>query len=224
MDPKNQIEIIKRTLPEHVKLIAVSKNQTMEKILSTYTRGQRYFGENKVQELASKYELLPRDIEWHMIGHLQTNKVKFITPFVNMIHSVDSLKLLETINKEAEKLKRRIDCLLQVKIAKEDTKFGLGTNDLNDLLQSDSYKEMKHIRLIGLMGMATFTDDKELIRSEFRTCKIIFDEIKSKYFTTDIHFREISMGMSDDYKIAIEEGSTMIRIGSLIFGERIYVS
>jgi PLP dependent protein len=224
MELARQLELLKKTLPENVKLIAVSKTQTIEKIIEIYETGHKIFGENKVQELISKYDLLPKDIEWHMIGHLQTNKVKFIVPIVNLIHSVDSLKLLEVINKEAGNCNKNIDCLLQVKIAMEETKFGLGSDELNGLLQSEIFKLMKNIRLVGVMGMATFTDNQEIIKSEFRRCKTIFDDIKRTYFATDSKFCVISMGMSDDYKIAIEEGSTMVRIGSLIFGKRVYTN
>jgi pyridoxal phosphate enzyme (YggS family) len=220
MDIVRHIESFKKTLPEKVKLIAVSKTQSNQKILEIYNTGHKIFGENKVQELVSKYEQLPKDIEWHMIGHLQTNKVKFIAPFVHLIHSVDSLNLLDVINKEAGKCNRSIDCLLQVKIAKEETKFGIGTEEVSSLLNSDLYQHMKHIRIIGLMAMATFTDDQAIIRNEFRKCKTIFNELKTTFFNNQPQFNEISMGMSDDYSIALEEGSTMIRIGSLLFGQR----
>jgi pyridoxal phosphate enzyme (YggS family) len=222
MDIARQIEFFKKTLPEKVKLIVVSKTQSIEKIFELYKTGHKIFGENKVQELISKYDLLPKDIEWHMIGHLQTNKVKFIIPFVSLIHSVDSLKLLEIIDNESAKCNKVTDILLQLKIAKEDTKFGIGANELKSLLQSGTFKQMKHVRLTGLMGMATFTEDKEIVRDEFRRCKTIFDEIKKTYFANNPLFNELSMGMSDDYLIAIEEGSTIVRIGSLIFGQRIY--
>ena len=224
MEVVQQFEILKSSLPANVKLIAVSKTQLPEKILQIYATGHKIFGENKVQELINKHDILPDDIEWHMIGHLQSNKVKFIVPFISLIHSVDSVKLLETIDKEAEKYNRRIDCLIQVKIASEDTKYGMGISELKDLLNSNQYAQLKFIRLVGLMGMATFTNDNDAIRNEFKLCKSIFEEIKSIYFKNNTEFCEISMGMSDDYKIALDEGSTMIRIGSLIFGKRTYVS
>jgi pyridoxal phosphate enzyme (YggS family) len=222
MEIAKQVRILKQTLPEKVKLVVVSKTQSVEKISEIYMANHKIFGENKVQELITKYELLPKDIEWHFIGHLQTNKVKSIIPFVSLIHSVDSLKLLEVINNESGKCNRVTKCLLQVKIAKEESKFGLGYSDLISLLQTGAITKMPHIRVAGLMGMATFTDDRKMIRDEFVLCKKIFDEVKKTYFTIDFKFCELSMGMSDDYEIAVEEGSTMVRIGSLIFGQRIY--
>ncbi|MDI3526645.1 MAG: dependent protein, partial [Tenuifilum sp.] len=212
----------KSELPSHVKLIAVSKTHPVEAIMEAYNAGHRLFGENKVQELVSKYEQMPKDIEWHLIGHLQTNKVKYIAPFVSLIHSVDSLKLLKTINKEAAKNNRVIDCLLQVHIAQEETKFGLSTQELHDILKSPELDQLNNIRICGLMGMATFTDNIQQVRNEFRNLKNIFDEVKNAYFQMESFFKEISMGMSGDYRIAIEEGSTMVRIGSNIFGHRIY--
>jgi pyridoxal phosphate enzyme (YggS family) len=222
MDIASRILLFKKTLSVNVKLIVVSKTQSTEKIFEVYKTGHKIYGENKVQELITKYELLPKDIEWHFIGHLQTNKVRYIVPFVSLIHSVDSLKLLEVLNNESAKCNRVVDCLLQVKIAREDTKFGIGEDDLKALLQSGAFKQMEHIRIVGLMGMATFTEEKEMIRNEFRKCKTIFDEIKKTYFVNNPQFNELSMGMSDDYLIAVDEGSTMVRIGSLIFGQRIY--
>ncbi|MFN5416983.1 MAG: YggS family pyridoxal phosphate-dependent enzyme [Flavobacteriia bacterium] len=211
---------IKVSLPENVKLIAVSKTKPNEDILEAYNVGQRVFGENKVQELCDKYEALPKDIEWHLIGHLQTNKVKYIAPFVSLIHAVDSLKLLQEINKEAKKNNRIIDVLLQFYIAQEDTKFGLNFEEVEEILQSNSYIEMENIRIVGLMGMATFTDNKEQIQDEFRSLYNYFQIIKSHYFKFNPDFKEISMGMSGDYEIAVEEGSTMVRVGSSIFGGR----
>lgn len=216
------IEKIKQQTGQKVKLIAVSKTKPVELLMEAYTAGQRLFGENKVQEMLGKYEQMPKDIEWHMIGHLQSNKVKYMASFVGMIHSVDSLKLLEVINKEGEKNNRVINCLLQIFIADEETKFGLDKSELIALLESDSYKQMKNIRICGLMGMATNTDDESKIRLEFRGLKQLFDEIQHRYFANQPTFKELSMGMSSDYLIAAEEGSTLIRVGSLIFGERDY--
>lgn len=204
-----------------VKLIAVSKTQPIESILEAYNAGQRIFGENLVQEMVDKQTQLPDDIEWHLIGHLQTNKVKYIAPFVKLIHGVDSLKLLQEINKQALKNKRIIDCLLQVYIADEDTKFGLGYDEVIEILRSDEYQELKNIRIIGLMGIATNTKNEKQITIEFNELKVLFDGIKASFFAKDDAFKEISTGMSADYKIAIEEGSTMVRIGSSIFGKRV---
>ncbi|WP_316849318.1 YggS family pyridoxal phosphate-dependent enzyme [Pedobacter agri] len=204
-----------------VKLIAVSKTQTEEAIREAYDAGQRIFGENHVQEMVEKEEKLPKDIEWHLIGHLQTNKVKYIAPFVKLIHGVDSLKLLQEINKQALKNKRIIDCLLQVYIADEDTKFGLGYDEVIEILRSEEFQEMKNVRIIGLMGIATNTKNEKQITIEFHELKVFFEGIKASFFRKEDSFKEISTGMSADYKIAIEEGSTMVRIGSSIFGKRI---
>jgi pyridoxal phosphate enzyme (YggS family) len=204
-----------------VVLIAVSKTQTNEAILEAYNVGQRIFGENHVQEMVDKQALLPSDIEWHMIGHLQSNKVKYIAPFVQLIHGVDSLKLLQEINKQAAKNKRVIDCLLQVYIADEDTKFGLGFDETIELLRSEEFSELQHIRIVGLMGIATNTKNEKQISLEFNELKVFFDGVKTSFFRKIDTFKEISMGMSADYKLAVEEGSTMVRIGSAIFGKRI---
>lgn len=209
-----------KNLPAGVKLVAVSKTKTEEEIMQVYDAGQRLFGENKVQELIPKYEKLPRDIDWHLIGHLQTNKVKYIAPFVSMIHSVDSLKLLKTINKEAQKNNRVIKCLLQFHIAEEDTKFGLNRAEAEEMLNSETFKELKNAEICGVMGMATFTEDMEHVRREFKSLKAVFEWLKKDYFSDQPQFKEISMGMSDDYPIAIEEGCTIIRVGSAIFGSR----
>ena len=190
--------------------------------MEAYNGGYKVFGENKPQEMTGKYNDMPKDIEWHMIGHLQTNKVKYIAPYVSLVHSVDSFKLLKTIDKEAEKSDRVIDCLMQMHIAQEDTKFGLSLEELEAILKSFEYKELKHIRVVGLMGMATFTNDNDQIRNEFKTLKLFYDKVKLEYFDDKDYFKEISMGMSGDYEIAIEEGSTMIRVGSSIFGSRVY--
>ncbi|UKJ05855.1 YggS family pyridoxal phosphate-dependent enzyme [Solitalea lacus] len=204
----------------NVKLIAVSKTQPIEKIQEAYDAGQKIFGENQVQEMVEKHELLPRDIEWHLIGHLQTNKVKYIAPFVNLIHSVDSLKLLQEINKQAQKNNRVIDCLFQVYIADEETKYGLGYDELIELLRSDEYAQLKNIRMVGVMGIATNTNNQKQIKEEFYELATLFKGLKQAFFRDKPEFAEISMGMSGDYLTAIEQGSTMIRVGSAIFGER----
>jgi pyridoxal phosphate enzyme (YggS family) len=203
-----------------ITLIAVSKTKPIEDIIGLYQDGQKHFGENKVQELVQKYEQLPKDIKWHMIGHLQTNKVKYIAPFVSLIHSVDSFKLLEEIDKQAKKNDRIIDCLLQFHIAMEETKFGLDENEAKAILDSDDFKKLHNVRINGVMGMASYADDKEMIRMEFKNLKNIFDRLKSTYFSNVDSFNELSMGMSSDFEIAIEEGSTMVRVGSLLFGSR----
>ncbi len=210
------------SIPPKVKVVAVSKTQPPEVIMEAYRAGQRIFGENKIQELIEKNKSLPIDIEWHMIGHLQSNKVKYIAPFISLIHSVDSLKLVSIIDKEAKKNNRIIDILLQIYIADEETKFGLDLNELNNLLSSQEYSGFENIRIRGLMGMATFTNDENKIRSEFQNLMHIFKKTKETFFWKNEYFSEISMGMSNDYKIAIEEGATIIRIGSLIFGVRNY--
>lgn len=208
--------------PIKVKLIAVSKTKPNSDILEAYAAGQRIFGENQVQELVKKYEELPKDIEWHLIGHLQTNKVKYIAPFVSLIHGVDSLKLLIEINKQALKNNRIIDCLLQIYIADEESKFGLDFAEAVELLRSDEFNELKNIRIRGLMGIATNTENTKKIAEEFYELRTLFKGIKTSFFRHDDYFTELSMGMSSDYKIAIEQGSTMVRLGSTIFGERNY--
>lgn len=215
-----KILALKQTLPASVQLIAVSKTKPNEDIIQAYQAGQRVFGENKVQEMVDKYESLPKDIQWHLIGHLQTNKVKYIAPFVTLIHAVDSLKLLKEIDKEAKKNDRVIDCLLQFFIASEETKFGLSFEEATEILESKEFIEMENVRIVGLMGMASFVDDEEQIRDEFRTLYNYFQVIKSHHFKFNADFKELSMGMSGDYALAIEEGSTMVRIGSSIFGGR----
>lgn len=204
------------------KLIAVSKTQPIENIREAYESGHRIFGENKAQEMTSKYQVLPKDIEWHMIGHLQTNKVKYIAPFVALIHSVDSIKLLEEIDKQGKKAGRTIPCLLQVHIAEEETKFGFDADEVVSLLSGSSILQLKNIEVKGLMGMATFTDNKELIRKEFRSLKGLFNKLDEHQLPTNVKMEELSMGMSSDYKIAVQEGSTYVRIGTAIFGERNY--
>jgi pyridoxal phosphate enzyme (YggS family) len=210
---------IKSTLPSTVTLVAVSKTKPIPDLMEAYDAGQRIFGENKIQEMAEKWEAMPKDIEWHMIGHVQTNKVKFMAPFVSLIHGVDSLKLLEEINKQAKKNNRIIDCLLQIYIAEEESKFGLDEEELNEILASEAFKEMKNIRIVGLMGMATFTDNQEQIKKEFTHLKTIFDNT-NQLLTSNFQLLTLSMGMSGDYQLAIECGSTMVRIGSSIFGGR----
>jgi pyridoxal phosphate enzyme (YggS family) len=219
MSIKNNLLNIKATLPEHVTLVAVSKTKPVSDLMEAYEAGQRIFGENKIQEMAEKWEQMPKDIQWHMIGHVQTNKVKFMAPFVSLIHGVDSLKLLLEINKQALKNNRIIDCLLQIHIAEEETKFGLDEEELASLLSSSEFHEMKNIRIVGLMGMATFTDNKDQIKKEFSHLKTIFDTTK-ELKTENCQLETISMGMSGDYQLAIECGSTMVRIGSSIFGGR----
>jgi pyridoxal phosphate enzyme (YggS family) len=204
-----------------VKLVAVSKNHPVDAIMEAYNAGQRVFGENLVQEMVDKQAQLPSDINWHLIGHLQTNKVKYIAPFVNLIESVDSIKLLVEINKQAEKSERTIDCLLQIYIADEETKFGLGYDEAIELLRSGEYAQLTNVRIIGLMGIATNTKVEKQLSDEFQELKVLFDGIKLAYFRKDDYFNEISMGMSSDYKLAIEQGSTMVRIGSGIFGKRV---
>jgi len=204
-----------------VTLVAISKTKPNEDIMEAYNAGQRVFGENMVQELVDKYEHLPKDIQWHLVGHLQSNKVKYIAPFISMIESVDSLKLLQEIDKHAQKNDRVIDCLLQVYIADEDTKYGLGFDELIELLRSDEFAALSHIRIRGLMGIATNTDNEKQIKDEFYELRTFFDGIKQSYFRKNADFDTLSMGMSSDYKIAIGQGSNMIRLGSTIFGERV---
>lgn len=222
MSIQENIKQIKSNIPNYVKLVTVSKTKPSEDILEAYEIGQRIFGENKVQDLVKKYDELPKDIEWHYIGHLQSNKIKFIAPFISLIHAVDSLKLLKKIDVEAKKNNRKISCLLQMHIAKEDTKFGLNLKEIKEILDSEDFKSLNNISISGLMGMATYSDNNEEVKSEFDYLKSCFDELKHNYFINSSEFKEISMGMSGDYKIAIKSGSTMIRIGSLIFGARIY--
>jgi len=220
MSIQDNLQHIKEGLPEGVKLVAVSKTKPVEAIEEAYHAGQKVFGENKAQEMALKYEQLPRDIEWHFIGHMQTNKVKYIAPFVSLIHSVDSLKVLKEINKQGAKNKRVIHCLLQFHIAEESTKFGLNMEEAEALVYSRD--DFTNIREVGVMRMATFTEDKAQLRREFKQLHDYFEVLKQKYFSDDDRFKEVSMGMSGDYPIAVEEGSTLVRIGTLIFGKRDY--
>ncbi|MBU2903508.1 YggS family pyridoxal phosphate-dependent enzyme [Arenibacter algicola] len=216
MSIKDNLKTIKESLTPHVTLVAVSKTKPIADIEEAYAAGQRVFGENKIQEMTEKQEVLPKDIEWHMIGHIQRNKVKYMAEYVALIHGVDSLKLLKEINKQAKKHNRVIPCLLQIHIAEEDTKFGFDENDLNELIASSDLEQLTNIKIVGLMGMATFTDNSQQIRKEFKRLKDLFE--KTKLAFPDLS--QLSMGMSGDYKIAIEEGSTMIRVGSSIFGSR----
>lgn len=211
------LESIQKSIPDYVTLVAVSKTKPISDIQTLYDAGHRIFGENKVQEMVEKYEHLPKDIQWHMIGHLQKNKVKYMASFVHLIHSVDSFDLLKEINKQAAKHDRVIDCLLQIHIAQEETKFGMDEQEAESILEVYQ-TEFSHVRVVGLMGMATFTEDESQVRKEFKFLKSIFDKLKSRY--TDLEV--LSMGMSGDFQMAIEEGSTMVRVGSSIFGERIY--
>ena len=210
---------IKSKLPESVALVAVSKTKPISDLLEAYNVGQRIFGENKIQEMASKYNEMPKDIAWHMIGHIQRNKVKYMAPFVSLIHGVDSLRLLTEINKQALKNNRIIDCLLQVKIATEENKFGLLENEVLNFIASEEIKKFKNIKIVGLMGMATFTDNQEQLQKEFEMLKCVFDNLTHRK-SSNFNLKTLSMGMSDDYPIAIKNGSTMIRVGSLIFGKR----
>lgn len=220
MDIENYKQLLEELKPFNARLIAVSKTKPVSAISALYEAGHKDFGENKVQEMIIKHNALPADIRWHLIGHLQSNKVKQIAAFVALIHSVDSLKLLQEINKQAEKHHRVIDCLLQLYIAKEETKYGLTGAEIDQLLASDTFLQLNYIRICGLMAMATNTDDKRIIANEFREARNVFEQIKSCFFSGKEYFRELSMGMSSDYPIALQQGSTMVRAGSIIFGER----
>ncbi|MBR9913977.1 MAG: YggS family pyridoxal phosphate-dependent enzyme [Algicola sp.] len=212
---------IKQEIPNHVSLVAVSKTKPISDLMEAYKAGQRIFGENKIQEMTDKHEQMPKDVQWHMIGHVQRNKVKYMASFVSLIHGVDSLKLLKEVNKQAKKHDRIIDCLLQIKIAEEDSKFGMSSHDAKALLTSEAFSELKHIKITGVMGMATFTDDEQQITQEFKRLKTVYEDLKD-IATANCQFQTISMGMSGDYQIAIQCGSTMIRVGSSIFGSRNY--
>ncbi len=216
---------LKKTLTKDIELVAVSKTKPICDILEAYESGHKVFGENKIQELVNKYDDLPKDIQWHMIGHLQRNKVKYIAHFVTLIHGVDSLKTLKEVDKQGKKHNRVINCLLQVKIAQEETKFGLSFDEIEDLINSGELENLKNIKIVGLMGMASFTSDQEQISTEFESLKSLFDQLKnSKPEMENLKFDTLSMGMSDDYKIAIKNGSNMIRVGSAIFGPRNYIA
>jgi hypothetical protein len=219
-DIASNLSFLKSQIPESVKLVAVSKTKPVTDIAEAYNAGQRYFGENRVQELVSKKDLLPQDIEWHLIGHLQNNKVKYVASFVSMIQSVDSFRLLNTINSEALKTGRVIDCLLQIHIAAEETKYGFSFQDLQQNIPSENVLNLENVRICGVMGMATFTSDTSLISREFSYLRECFESLRNGFFNSVTYFKEISMGMSGDYTTAIKEGSTMVRIGSIIFGNR----
>ena len=221
MSIKQNLNKIKSQLPEHVTLVAVSKTKPISDILEAYNAGQRVFGENKIQEMVDKHEELPKDIKWHMIGHVQSNKVKYMAEFVSLIHGVDNFKLLKEINKQAKKYNRTIDCLLQIKIASEDSKFGMTANEASDILESKEFSELKNVSVKGVMGMATFTDDEEQIKKEFKYLKQTFENLKLLK-TENCQLKTVSMGMSGDYLLAIDCGSNMIRVGSSIFGARNY--
>lgn len=216
MSIKQNLLKIKSSLPQHVSLVAVSKTKPVSDLMEAYDAGQRIFGENKIQEMTDKWQQMPNDIQWHMIGHVQTNKVKFMAEYVSLIHGVESLKLLQEINKQAQKYNRVIDCLLQIHIAEEESKFGLDEQELNQILTSEEFRQLKNIKIVGLMGMATFTDNQAQIKKEFQNLKAIFDQFTMHNSQITI----LSMGMSADYNLAMECGSTMVRIGSSIFGER----
>ncbi|WP_250433850.1 YggS family pyridoxal phosphate-dependent enzyme [Hanstruepera flava] len=218
MSISENLKNIKSSLPDHVTLVAVSKTKPVSDIMEAYNVGQRVFGENKIQDMVEKYEQMPKDIEWHMIGHVQRNKVKYMAPFVSLIHGVENFKVLKEVNKQAAKYDRVIDCLLQIKIAEEDSKFGMTPEEARTILSSEVIKELKHVTIVGVMGMATFTDNKNQIKTEFNNLKLIFEDLK----TIDSNLKVISMGMSGDYQLAIACGSNMVRIGSSIFGERNY--
>ena len=222
MNIKENLEKLHKEVPANIKIIVVSKTQTIDDIIEVYRHGHRLFGENKAQELLMKQPLLPSDIEWHFIGHLQTNKVRQIAPFIDTIQSIDSFKLLQSVNQEAEKCNRSIKCLLQFHIATEETKFGLDLEEALDLLKFLKKEKMTNVRIIGVMGMASYTEDRALIRNEFQSLNKYYQHLKSEFFSGDQDFKEISIGMSGDYQLAIEEGSTMVRIGTAIFGERHY--
>lgn len=218
MSISENIKKYKTELPEEVTLVAISKTKPTEDLLEAYEAGQRHFGENKIQEMTKKWEELPKDIKWHMVGHVQRNKVKYMAPYVSLIHAVDSLKLLKEINKEADKNDRSIDCLLQIKIAEEDSKYGISAEEAREILDSEKFKSLDRVKVKGLMGMATFTDDETQVKKEFEHLKSVFNDFKETYSNMNI----LSMGMSGDYKIALDCGSNMVRIGSDIFGERNY--
>ena len=217
-----QIKRLRSELPEGVNLLAISKYQPIESLQEAYDAGQRMFGENHIQEMAAKAAAMPKDIAWHFTGHVQTNKIKYMASFVSLIHAVDSFRLLREINKHAAKHNRVIDCLLQIHIAQEDTKYGLTVQECRELLAHEPWRELENVRVVGLMAMGSNTDDMEQVRGEFRQMKQLFDELKETYFADEPSFCQLSEGMTDDYPIAIEEGSTIVRIGSMIFGDRVY--
>ncbi len=219
---QSNIQKIKKLLPPQVTLIAVSKTKPIELLMEAYEVGQRVFGENKALEMRDKHDAMPKDIEWHFIGHLQTNKIKYIAPFVSLIHSIDSFKLLCEIDKMGKKYDRKIPCLLQFHIAEEESKFGFDIEEVEQMLNSEGFNQLKNVVIHGVMGMATYTDDTEQIKKEFNHLATVFHALKDKYFVNNLKFKELSMGMTEDFELAIEQGSTMVRIGSAIFGNRIY--
>jgi pyridoxal phosphate enzyme (YggS family) len=223
MSIASEIQQITAALPQGVRLVAVSKYHPCEAIAQAYEAGQRVFGESKVQEMTAKHEALPKDIEWHFIGHLQTNKIKYMAPYVALIHGVDSFKLLAEIDRQAAKAGRVIPCLLQIHLAQEETKFGFSLEECRAMLQAGEWRNLTQVRLDGVMGMASNVDDEAQIRREFHTLRSFFEEVRAQYFAGEAHFKEVSMGMSHDYPIALEEGATLVRIGSKIFGERVYI-
>lgn len=222
MSIKNNLLEVKAEIPQGVELVAISKYHPVEALQEAYDAGQRIFGESHVQELVGKEAVLPKDIIWHFIGHLQTNKVKYIAPFISLIHAVDTMKLLKEIDKQAEKAGRKINCLLQMHIAQEETKFGFAPDELKEMLAAGEWRQYEHVQIAGLMCMATNTDDQNQIQQEFHYARTIYDDVKKTYFSDDEQFKELSMGMSSDYTIAINEGCTMVRVGSKIFGNRVY--
>lgn len=222
MSIRNNLQEVLSTLPEGVRLVAVSKFHPVEALQEAYDAGQRIFGESKVQELSQKEAVMPKDVEWHFIGHLQTNKVKYIAPYVTLIHGVDSFRLLQEIDRQGKRVGRVIPCLLQMHIAQEDTKFGFAFDECREMLAGCEWKELTHVALVGLMGMASNTDDEELVKTEFARLHQFFIEVKRDFFIEDEDFKELSMGMSDDYPLAVAEGSTLVRVGSRIFGIRNY--
>ncbi len=222
MSIASNIAEIRKNIPKHVQLVCVSKFHSNDDIMQAYNVGERVFGESKVQEMCAKYESLPKDIKWHFIGHLQSNKVKYIVPFVDLIHGVDSIKLLAEIEKQAAKIGRKQQCLLQIHIAKEDTKFGFSVDEILNSFKDEGFQKLQYAEIVGVMGMATFSNDTDLVRSEFDLLKAVFEQLKTECFANNERFNIVSMGMSDDYQLAIAQGSTMVRIGSSIFGVRNY--
>lgn len=222
MSIASNIAEIRKYIPKHVQLVCVSKFHSNDDIMQAYNVGERVFGESKVQEMCAKYESLPKDIKWHFIGHLQSNKVKYIVPFVDLIHGVDSIKLLAEIEKQAAKIGRKQQCLLQIHIAKEDTKFGFSVDEILNSFKDEGFQKLQYAEIVGVMGMATFSNDTDLVRSEFDLLKAVFEQLKTECFANNERFNIVSMGMSDDYQLAIAQGSTMVRIGSSIFGVRNY--
>lgn len=222
MSIASNIAEIRKNIPKHVQLVCVSKFHSNDDIMQAYNVGERVFGESKVQEMCAKYESLPKDIKWHFIGHLQSNKVKYIVPFVDLIHGVDSIKLLAEIEKQAAKIGRKQQCLLQIHIAKEDTKFGFSVDEILNSFKDEGFQKLQYAEIVGVMGMATFSNDTDLVRSEFDLLKAVFEQLKTECFANNERFNIVSMGMSDDYQLAIAQGSTMVRVGSSIFGVRNY--